>query len=104
VASQYVFGSGTWSRGRVEILGPVEIYFTAGFNNTGTIFGSTNTVALTAINIMSGDVGISSDGAVFATMLALESNVNVGNRGTFVGSLSANTLNVAPNGTVNVEQ
>jgi len=103
VASQYVFGAGTWSRGRVEILGPVEIYFTAGFNNTGTIFGSTNTVALTTINVMSGNVGISSDGAVFATMLALDSNVNVGNRGTFVGSLSANTLNVAPNGTVNVE-
>ena len=104
VPSQYVFGSGTWSRGRVEILGPVEIYFTSGFNNTGTVFGATNTVGLTTINVISGNVGISSDGAVYATMLALDSNVNVGNGGTFVGALTANILNVAPNGTVNVEQ
>lgn len=108
LVSQYVFVGNTWNKGRVEILGPVEIYFRDGFDNKGVIFGSSNNVAaFTAaplvINVMTNAVDITGGGAVYASMWAANSAVTIGNASFFYGSIYARTLTVSPGGTVNVD-
>jgi prepilin-type N-terminal cleavage/methylation domain-containing protein len=100
--SQYIFHGNTFSKGRVEILGPVEIYFTSGWVNSGVVFGSTNTMSQLRVNVLGGDVDLKSDGALYGSLWATN-YVSVGNYGILFGSIFAQTLNVAPNGTVNVE-
>lgn len=106
--SQYIFSGNTWSKGTVEVLGPVEVYFLDGFNNKGVVFGSstnivTGSAALLRINVMTNAVDITGAGAVYASMWAANSEVTVGNASFFYGSLYAKTLTVSPGGTVDVE-
>jgi hypothetical protein len=108
VTSRYVFAGNTWSKGTVEVVGPVEIFFLNGFDNKGVVFGSsnniaTNSAALLRINVMTNAVDITGGGAVFASVWAGTSAVTVGNGSFFYGSLYARTLTVAPGGTVKVD-
>jgi len=107
-ASQYIFVGNTWTKGRVEVLGEVEIFFLNGFNNKGVTFGDANNVATNSaaplrINVMTNSVDITGGGAVYAALWAANSAVVVGNASFFYGSMYARTLNVAPGGTVDVE-
>lgn len=110
--TQYVFSGGTWSKGRVEILGPVQIFYTTGFVNSGVAFGSTNTIDNLKIYVTAanGDVDIRSGGAIYGNLWvtnaaspANRNDVIVGNGGIFYGNITAQYLNVAPGGVVNVE-
>lgn len=106
--AQYVFSGNTWNKGRVEILGPVEIYFLSGFDNKGVTFGNSNSIALGSttslrINVMTNAVDITGGGSVFASLWAANSAVTVGNASFFYGSLYAQTLTVSPGGTVDVD-
>jgi len=98
----YIFHGNTFNKGTVEIVGPVEIYFSSGFTNSGVVFGSTNLIGQLRINVLGGDVDIKSGGAVYASVWATN-NISVGNGGSLFGSIFAATLNVAPGGIVNVE-
>ena len=98
----YIFHGNTFSKGTVEIVGPVEIYFSSGFTNSGVVFGSTNLIGQLRINVLGGDVDIKSGGAVYGSVWATN-NIGVGNGGILFGNIFAATLNVAPGGTVNVE-
>ena len=100
--SQYIFSGHFFNSGRVEILGPVEIYFTSGWTNSGVVFGSTNTQGQLRINVLGGDVDIKSGGALYGNIWATNA-IAVGNRGILFGNIYAQTLTVAPDGTVNVE-
>lgn len=100
--SQYIFSGHTFSKGTVEILGPVEIYFTSGWTNSGVVFGSTNALDQLRVNVLGGDVDLKSDGALYGSVWATNV-ISVGNGGILFGSIYARTLNVAPGGTVNVE-
>jgi len=106
--SRYVFSGNTWNKGTVEVLGPVEIYFLNGFDNKGVIFGNSNNIVLGStaplrINVMTNAVDITGGGSVFASVWAANSAVTVGNASFFYGSLYAQTLTVAPGGTVKVD-
>ena len=100
--SQYIFHGNTFSKGRVEILGPVEVYFTSAWVNSGVVFGSTNTMSQLRVNVLGGDVDLKSGGALYGSLWATN-DILVGNGGILFGSIFAQTLNVAPGGTVNVE-
>jgi hypothetical protein len=52
--------------------------------------------------VLGGDVDLKSGGALYGSLWATN-YVSVGNGGILFGSIFAQTLNVAPNGTVNVE-
>jgi hypothetical protein len=106
--SRYVFTGNTWNKGRVEVVGPVEIYFLNGFDNKGVIFGSSNNIvaagtATLRINVMTNAVDFTGGAAVYANIWAANSAVTVGNASFFYGSLYARTLTVAPGGTVDVQ-
>jgi len=106
--TQYIFAGNTWSKGRVEVLGPVEIFFLDGFDNKGVVFGSSNNIvagstATLRMNVMTNSVDITGGGAVYASLWAANSAVTVGNASFFYGSMYASTLTVAPNGTVDVD-
>jgi hypothetical protein len=100
--SQYIFAGNTFSKGTVEILGPVEIYFTTGWVNSGVTFGSTNTISQLRVNVMGGDVDIKSGGSVYGSVWATNV-ISVGNGGVLFGSIYTRALLVAPGGVVNVE-
>jgi prepilin-type N-terminal cleavage/methylation domain-containing protein len=100
--SQYIFTGNTFTKGTVEILGPVEIFFISGWVNSGVVFGGTNTINQLRINVLGGDVDIKTGGALYASLWA-SNNISVGNGGVLFGSIYARNLTVAPNGTVNVE-
>lgn len=106
--TQYVFAGNTWSKGRVEVLGPVEVFFLDGFDNKGVIFGSSNNIVMGStatlrINVMTNSVDLTGGAALYSSMWAANSAVTVGNDSFFYGSLYARTLTVAPNGTVDVQ-
>jgi len=110
--TQYVFSGNTWSKGKVEILSPVQIFYTTGFVNSGVVFGATNTVNNLKIYVTAanGDVDIRSGGAIYGSLWvtnaanpANRNDVIVGNGAIIVGSITAEYLNVAPGGVVNVE-
>lgn len=106
--SQYIFAGNTWSKGTVEVLGPVEIFFLDGFDNKGVIFGSSNNIVLGStaslrINVMTNAADITGGGTVYGAVWAANSAVTVGNGAFFYGSLYAKTLTVSPNGTVDVD-
>jgi cytoskeletal protein CcmA (bactofilin family) len=86
----------------VEIVGPVELYFTTGWTNSGVVFGATNTQSQFRVNVLGGDVDLKAGGALYGSLWAGE-DVSVGNGGILFGNIFARTLNVAPGGTVNVE-
>jgi type II secretory pathway pseudopilin PulG len=107
-ATQYIFIGNTWNKGRVEVLGPVEVFFLDGFDNRGVVFGSSNNIAVGStatlrINVMTNNADLTGGGTVYAALWAANSDVTVGNDSFFYGSMYARTLTVAPNGTVDVE-
>ncbi len=108
--AQYVFSGGDWSKGRVEIVGPVQIFYTTGFTNSGVIFGSTNTVDLLSVFVTSGnaDVEFKSGGEFYGSLWVTNAtsgrnDVTVGNGSSLFGSVTAEYLSIAPGGIVNVE-
>jgi type II secretory pathway pseudopilin PulG len=106
--TRYIFAGNTWRKGKVQVLGPVEIFILDGFDNKGVIFGDSNNIvaastATLRINVMTNSVDITGGGAVYASLWAASSAVTVGNDSFFYGSIYASTLTVAPNGTVDVE-
>lgn len=106
--TQYIFAGNTWSKGTVEILGPVEIYFLDGFNNKGVTFGNSNNIVVGSaaslrINVMTNAVDITGGGSVYASLWSANSAVTVGNSSFFYGSIYAQTLIVSPGGTVDVQ-
>ena len=98
----YIFHGNTFSKGRIEIVGPVEIYFSSGFTNSGVVFGGTNLIGQLRINVLGGNVDLKTGGAVYGSVWATN-DISVGNGGILFGNIFAATLNVAPGGTVNVE-
>ncbi len=100
--TQYVFSGGNFNKGTVEILGPVEIYFTSGWTNSGVVFGGTNAISQLRVNVLGGDVDLKSGGALYGSLWATN-EISVGNGGILFGSIFAQTLDVAPGGIVNVE-
>jgi len=98
----YIFHGNTFSKGTVEILGPVEIYFSSGFTNSGVVFGGTNLIDQLRINVLGGNVDLKSGAAVYGSVWATN-DISVGNGGVLFGNIFAATLNVAPGGIVNVE-
>lgn len=102
--TKYVFGAGsTWTAGRVEILGPVEIYFNAAFSISGVTFGSSNTTSQTSINVMSNySVSMGTGAVVYGQFDARGSTISVGNDASFYGSAFANIMDVSGRGYVDV--
>lgn len=109
--TQYVFSGGTWSKGRVEIVGPVQIFFTSGFINSGVVFGATNTVDLLSVYVTAAnaDVEFKSGGQFYGNLWVTNgtasnrNEVSVGNGSILTGSVTAEYLSIAPGGVVNVE-
>jgi prepilin-type N-terminal cleavage/methylation domain-containing protein len=101
VPIRYVFAGGNWSAGRVEILGPVELYFTDGFDNAGVTFGSSNMVAKTFINVLS-NKPVDLNGTTYGVLDARGSVVQVESGGVFYGSVLADNAKVAKNGVLDV--
>ena len=108
--TSYVFGSGSlWNAGRVEILGPVQIYLNAATSFNGTIFGGSNSVYQTGFVVMSNySVTIDNGSSVYGQFEARDSALSIGSgggqtvRGSFYGSAFANTVNVDGSGYVDV--
>ncbi|MEY3480351.1 MAG: hypothetical protein RIQ71_1126 [Verrucomicrobiota bacterium] len=108
--TSYVFGAGSvWNTGRVEIIGPVQIYLNAATSFNGTVFGNSNSIYQTGFVVMSNySVTIDNGAAVYGQFEARDSAISVGSgggqtiRGTFVGSAFANTINVDGSGFVDV--
>jgi len=108
--TKYVFGPGsTWSAGRVEILGPVQIYFNSNVTFSGVTFGGSNSIAQTGFVVMSNySVTINNGGAVYGQFEARDSTLTVGSgggqtiSGSFFGSAFAREVAVAGSGYVDV--
>jgi type II secretory pathway pseudopilin PulG len=102
--TKYVFGAGsTWSAGRVEILGPVQIFFNSNVSMSGMTFGSSNSIFQTGFVVMSNySVSIGSGGTVYGQFEARDSVLSVGNGGSFYGSAFAREVSVAGGGYVDV--
>lgn len=108
--TQYVFGPGsTWTAGRVEILGPVQVYFNANTTISGVTFGSSANIAETGLVVMSVySITINNKGAVYGQFEARDSIITVGSgggqtiSGSFFGSAFAREVSVAGSGYVDV--
>jgi len=108
--TQYVFGPGsTWTAGRVEILGPVQIYLNANTTFSGVTFGSSNTITQAGFVVMSNfSVTINNSGAVYGQFDARDSIITVGSgggstiSGSLFGSALAREVSVAGSGYVDV--
>jgi prepilin-type N-terminal cleavage/methylation domain-containing protein len=108
--TSYIFGVGSvWAAGRVEILGPVQIYLNAATSFNGVTFGSSNTIYQTGFVVMSNySVTIDNGGSVYGQFEARDSALSIGSgggqtiRGSLFGSAFANTINVDGSGYVDV--
>ena len=109
--TSYVFGAGsTWTGGRVEILGPVQIYFNYDpINISGVIFGNSNSIYQTGFVVMSSNsVSIDRGSAVYGQWEARDSTLTIGSgggqtvSGSLYGSAFANKISVAGSGYVDV--
>lgn len=107
--TSYVFGAGsTWTGGRVEILGPVQIYFNYDpINISGVIFGNSNSIYQTGFVVMSSNsVNIDRGSAVYGQWEARDSTITIGSgggqtvTGSLYGSAFANKISVAGSGFV----
>jgi len=98
----YRFGNFNFNKGKIKVLGPVELYFSGGFNVSAGIFGNGPEVGVPAqpellkILVTSGSVNVNSGGAMYAQLVAPSSTVTI--NGTFQGSLVANDLKINGNG------
>jgi prepilin-type N-terminal cleavage/methylation domain-containing protein len=109
--TQYIFSGGNWSKGRIEIVGRVQILFDTGFVNSGVVFGSSSTVDSLAVYVTASNADVEfKSGGIFYGSLWLtngtpptRNDVTVGNNGAIYGSITAEYLTVAPGGIVNVE-
>ncbi|MCS7009214.1 MAG: hypothetical protein NZL93_04675, partial [Chthoniobacterales bacterium] len=94
---EYVFRDSTFNNGRVEILGPVKIYFTSAFSiKSGFSFGNENRPEDLQIFVTSGELDVQSGGLLSARLVAPNSGVTF--RGNFRGTLVACYLNIYGNG------
>lgn len=102
--TSYVFGAGsTWTGGKVEILGPVQVYFNSSTTMSGVTFGSSNTIYQTGFVVMSNySFSIGSGGTVYGQFEARDSTLSVGNDGKFYGSAFAYEVAVSGQGYVDV--
>lgn len=108
--TSYVFGAGSsWSAGRVEIIGPVQIYLNSATSFNGVTFGDSNSIYQTGFVVMSNyTVSIDNDSIVFGQFEARDSEISVGSgggstvKGTLIGSAFANKISVAGSGFVDV--
>ena len=109
--TSYVFGAGsTWSAGRVEILGPVQIYFNYGpIELNGVTFGSSNSVYQTGFVVMSNySVAIGRGAVVYGQWEARDSLLTIGSGGgqtidgSLYGSAFADTINLTGSGFADV--
>ncbi|MBU3665536.1 MAG: prepilin-type N-terminal cleavage/methylation domain-containing protein [Chthoniobacterales bacterium] len=102
--TSYVFGAGsTWTGGKVEILGPVQVYFNSAVSMSGITFGSSNTIYQTGFVVMSNySFSIGSGATVYGQVEARDSTISVGNGGAFYGSAFASEVAVSGNGYIDV--
>jgi len=102
--TSYVFGAGsTWTGGKVEILGPVQVYFNSSVTMSGVTFGSSNSIYQTGFIVMSNySVSINSGATVYGQFEARDSTISVGNGGKFYGSAFAYQVAVSGQGFVDV--
>jgi hypothetical protein len=108
--TSYVFGAGSsWSAGRVEILGPVQIYLNSATSFNGVTFGGSNSIYQTGFVVMSNyTVSIDNNSIVFGQFEARDSEISVGSgggstiKGTLIGSAFANKISVDGSGFVDV--
>lgn len=102
--TKYVFGAGsTWTAGRVEIAGPVQIFFNSNVSMSGITFGSSNSIYQTGFVVMSNySVSIGSGATVYGQFEARDSVLSVGNDGAFYGSAFAFEVAVSGRGYVDV--
>jgi prepilin-type N-terminal cleavage/methylation domain-containing protein len=109
--TQYIFRDVNWSKGRIEIIGRVQIIFDTGFVNSGVIIGSSNTVDQLSVFVTAADADVEfkSGGQFFGNLWLTNgtppkrNDVTVGNDSALYGSVTAQYLTVAPRGVVNVE-
>jgi prepilin-type N-terminal cleavage/methylation domain-containing protein len=108
ITNRYFFDAGSWKKGQIQILGPVEIFFKGSFANDGVTIGNSNTIRQTVIYATNGDVtvGVASGSAapanVYALVDARSNNVTVDKSGVFTGSILAYSVNVKAGGQVYV--
>ena len=102
--TKYVFGAGsTWTAGRVEIAGPVQVFFNSNVSMSGITFGNSNSIYQTGFVVMSNySVSIGSGATVYGQFEARDSVLSVGNDGAFYGSAFALEVAVAGRGYVDV--
>ena len=106
--TQYVFGVGsTWTAGRVEILGPVQVFLNTPTSFAGVTFGNSNSIFQTGFVVMSNySVSIDNNSAVYGQFEARDSVFSVGSgggsiiRGSFFGSVFAREISVDGSGYV----
>jgi len=110
VTNRYFFNPGTWTRGKVEIRGPVEIFFSGSFVNEGVTFGTNTSARSTVIYVTNGSVSIgrSSGAAASASLYGIvdvrSNTFTVNNSGAFYGGALTKIMDIAKDGFVDVSQ
>jgi hypothetical protein len=110
VTNRYFFNPGTWTRGRVEVRGPVEIFFSGSFVNEGVQFGTNSSARSTVIYVTNGSVSIgrSSGSAAAASLYGIvdvrSNTFTVNNSGAFYGGALTKIMDIARDGYVDVSQ
>jgi prepilin-type N-terminal cleavage/methylation domain-containing protein len=110
VTNRYFFNPGTWTDGRVEIQGPVEIFFSGSFANTGVQFGTNSTARSTVIYVTNGSVSIGLPSAskqpasLFALVDVRSNTFTVDNSGVFYGGALTKLMSISKDGFVDVSQ
>lgn len=110
VTNRYFFNPGTWRAGRVEVRGPVEIFFSGNFVNEGVQFGTNSSARSTVIYVTNGSVSIgqpsaSADPASLYAIVDVRSNTfTVDNSGAFYGGALTRIMDISRNGFVDVSQ
>lgn len=109
VTNRYFFNPGTWTAGRVEIRGPVEIFFSGDFINEGVQFGTNSTARSTVIYATNGVVQVGKQGdkslvGLYAIVDVRSNTLSVQANGVFVGGALVKTMNIASGGYVDVSQ
>ena len=108
--TSYVFGPGSvWTAGRVEILGPVQVFLNTPTSFAGVTFGSSNTIYQTGFVVMSNyTVNIDNGSAVYGQFEARDSEIQIGSgggstiRGSLFGSALADKISVDGSGYADV--
>jgi hypothetical protein len=94
--TDYIFRNANLNNGKIEVLGPVRVFFNSGFNINGVTMGNANQPELLEIQVVSGGVNMNSQSSLNSRLIAPNSNVQL--NGNFRGSLIAKQLTVNGNG------